>query len=205
VLRIAVFVSGRGSNFQAVHKAVLEGRLDAEIRLLVSSRPDAGALDYATRHAIPVFIEDGRERAMPRYGDRLLSVLLSYGVDFIALCGYLKLVPGEVVGAFRARIVNIHPALLPAFGGRGMYGMRVHEAAIRRGVKYTGVTVHFVTEAYDEGQIVAQRVVEVADDDTPESLAAKVLTVEHSIYPETLQLFAEDSIAEDGKRKRIIN
>jgi len=128
------------------------------------------------------------------------QVLYRHQIDFIALAGYLKKLPAAIVREFRNRIVNIHPALLPSFGGKGMYGIHVHEAVLKAGVKVTGVTVHLVDEEYDHGPIVLQRAVEVHDDDTPETLAQRVLQVEHELYPEALQLFAEGRIRVDHGR-----
>ena len=200
MLHLAIFVSGKGSNFRAIHRAILNSRLDASIQLLVSSRHDAQALDYAREQEIPTFIEDALSRKSPDYPRLLLDKLARHNVDFIALCGYLKLVPAPVVTAFAGRIVNIHPALLPSFGGKGMYGHHVHEAVIRSGAKLSGATVHLVDEEYDTGPIVYQDIVRIDDADTPETLAAKVLQIEHEIYPKALQLFARHRIQINGLR-----
>lgn len=196
MLTLAIFVSGRGSNFRAVQSAIDEGRLDARIALLVSSRDDAAALEYAQSRGIPVHVARGEAGT----GVVLVEVLSSHGVDFIALCGYLKLVPAEVVRAWRDRMLNIHPALLPAFGGHGMYGHHVHEAVIASGARLSGATVHLVSEEYDRGPIVLQRAVEVRDDDTPDTLAARVLSIEHTLLPEALQLFARNRVLVSGLR-----
>ncbi len=189
MLKLAVFVSGRGSNLRSIHKAVKERRLTAQIVAVVSNLDDAPALAFASNEGIAVLsLEQTPKSEQPRL---LLDFLGANGADFIALAGYMKLVPAEVVAAFPHRIVNIHPALLPAFGGKGMYGRRVHEAVIASGAKISGATVHLVDEEYDRGPIVMQRTVIVHDDDTPETLAARVLEVEHVIYPEALQLFAD--------------
>jgi formyltetrahydrofolate-dependent phosphoribosylglycinamide formyltransferase len=200
VLNLAVFVSGNGSNFRAIDASIREGRLGASIRLVVSSSDKAGALCYAAEAGYPVLVESRDDRARDGYGARLLASLSEHGVDFVALCGYLLLVPAEVVRAFPNRMVNIHPALLPAFGGKGMYGHYVHEAVLASGARYSGATVHIVTEEYDRGPIVAQRAVPVEDADTPASLAARVLAAEHEIYTEALQLFAAGRVAVRGLR-----
>lgn len=196
MLTLAIFVSGRGSNFKAVLSAIEEGSLDARVALLVSSREDAAAVDVARALGIPVHI--ARDEAAT--GSALISALGAQGVDFIALCGYLKLVPPEVVRAYRDRMLNIHPALLPAFGGKGMYGHHVHEAVLASGARLSGATVHLVSEEYDRGPIVLQHSVEVHDDDTPGALAARVLTIEHALLPIALQLFAENRIRVSGLR-----
>jgi len=135
----------------------------------------------------------------------LINILERNRIDFIALAGYLRKVPPEIVGKFKNRIVNIHPALLPSFCGKNMYGMRVHREVIEYGCKVTGITIHLVDNDYDRGPIVAQRCVPVLDDDTPETLAERVLTVEHKLYPEVLQWFADDRIFIDDKKVKIIS
>jgi phosphoribosylglycinamide formyltransferase 1 len=200
MLNLAVFVSGNGSNFRSIHAAILDGRLQASVELVVSSRSDAPALDYARENEIPTFVETPDLRRTEDYPRILTELLLAHGVDFIALCGYLKLIPSQVVKAFPHRILNIHPALLPSFGGKGMYGHHVHEAVVLSGAKFSGATVHLVDEEYDRGPIVLQDVVSVDDTDTPVSLAAKVLKVEHAIYPKALQLFAGNQIRIHGLR-----
>ncbi len=196
MLTLAIFVSGRGSNFRAVQSAIDEGRLDARTALVVTSREDAGAVEFAHSRGIPVHVARGDGAS----GDVLVEVLTAHGVDFIVLCGYLKLVPADVVRAWRDRMLNIHPALLPAFGGHGMYGHHVHEAVLASGARVSGATVHLVSEEYDRGPIVLQRTVEVRDDDTPDTLAARVLTIEHALLPEAVQLFARNRIRVSGLR-----
>ena len=137
------------------------------------------------------------------FGGALLEALDRHGVTFVALAGYLKHVPVAVVRAFRHRMLNVHPSLLPAFGGPGFYGRRVHEAALDYGVRWSGATVHLVDEAYDTGPIVLQDVVPVRPDDTPDALAARVLAVEHRLYPEALRLFAEGRTRVEGRRVHI--
>ncbi len=193
MLRLAVFASGRGSNLRSIHRAIKEQRLSAEIVGVVSNLNDAPALVFAADEGIPVHsIQDfGPEEK----GASMLGFLRRQGADFIALAGYMKLIPADVVTMFKHRMLNIHPALLPAFGGRGMYGHHVHDAVLAAGVKVSGATVHLVDEAYDRGPIVMQRCVPVLDEDTADSLAARVLEVEHAIYPDALQLFAEQRVS----------
>ena len=194
-LKIGVFASGRGSNFQAILAAIDEGRLNADMRLLLSNNKDAGALTTARERGIPAeVVSKGDFESRQAFVDTLLSLLEDHGAEFIVLAGYMKKIPGEVVAAFRGRIVNIHPALLPSFGGKGLYGSHVHKAVLARGCKVTGVTVHVVDEEYDHGPIVAQRCVAVEEGDTVDSLAARVLKLEHQLYAEALQLFAEGRV-----------
>jgi phosphoribosylglycinamide formyltransferase-1 len=204
-LRLAIFASGRGSNFRAILNAIAAKRLHAQVVLLISNRPDAGALEIARTAGIPIAVIDEKYFVnMLDYERALLEELAKHEVNFIVLAGFLRKIPAGVVRHFRHRIVNIHPALLPSFGGKGLYGHRVHEAVLAYGCKVTGVTVHLVDEEYDTGPPVLQRCVPVLDDDTPETLAARVLEVEHQLYPEALQLFAEDRIRIEGRRVHIL-
>jgi phosphoribosylglycinamide formyltransferase-1 len=204
-MKIAVFASGRGSNFAAILDAIRHGTLPAHVCCLISNRSDAGALERARAEGIPAIHCSRLQYATDdAFAEELLARLRTHSADFIALAGYLKRVPTPVVAAFRERIVNIHPALLPSFGGHGMYGHRVHEAVLAAGAKVSGATVHVVDEEYDRGPIVAQRCVSVLPDDTPDTLAARVLTVEHSLYPETLAAFARGRVRIDGQLAWII-
>ncbi|MBI4551126.1 MAG: phosphoribosylglycinamide formyltransferase [Candidatus Latescibacteria bacterium] len=203
-LNLAVLASGGGTNLQAVLDAIASGRLRARVRVVISNKPDAGALDRARRHDIPALhLARDQFPTADAFADHLLAVLSDYQIDLIILAGYLKKLHPRVVQAYRHRVLNIHPALLPSFGGKGMYGIHVHEAVIAAGVKVSGVTVHLSDEEYDHGPIVAQRPVPVLDDDTPESLAGRVLEVEHQLYPEIIQLFAEGRVRVDGRRAYI--
>jgi formyltetrahydrofolate-dependent phosphoribosylglycinamide formyltransferase len=204
-LKLAIFASGRGSNFQAILEAIAMRRLKAQVVLCVSNRADAGALQIARAAQIPTaVIEEKQFAGVADYANALLAELTKHDANFIALAGFMRKIPVEIVRQFRHRIVNIHPALLPSFGGKGMYGHRVHEAVLAYGCKVTGVTVHFVDEEYDTGPPILQRCVAVLDDDTPETLAARVLEIEHQIYPEALQLFAEDRVRVEGRRVEIL-
>ncbi|SHK06337.1 phosphoribosylglycinamide formyltransferase [Rhodothermus profundi] len=204
-LRLAVFASGSGTNFQAILDATQAGHLPAQVVLCVSDRPTAGALERAQQQGIPTAVLAPRDYPSPEaFGEALLNVLRAHDVGLVALAGYLKKIPDNVVAAYRNRILNIHPSLLPAFGGPGMYGRRVHEAVLNYGVRWTGATVHLVDEEYDHGPIVLQEPVPVLPDDTPETLAARVLAVEHRLYPEALRLFAEGRVRVEGRRVRIL-
>ncbi len=183
-LPVAAFASGSGSNLQAILD--YRTRLDAplwHVELVVSDNKQAKALRRARRTGIESRWIPVSGRPAADVAAETLEVLHSANARFIALAGYLRLMPSAVVGAFRERIVNIHPALLPAFGGKGMYGMRVHEAVLAAGARVTGPTVHVVDEEYDRGPILAQWPVPVLAGDTPHALAARVLRVEHLLYP----------------------
>ena len=176
-MRIAVAASGRGSNLGALLEALGDGR-EAEVVLVLSNRAAAPALDLARERGIAAVV-----LADFRNGAEWLGLLERHGAELLVLAGYLKLVPSEVIARYRGRILNVHPALLPAFGGPGMYGHRVHEAVLASGVAESGCTVHLVDEEYDRGAILGQRRVPVLPGDTPDTLAARVLTEEHRILP----------------------
>ncbi len=186
-VRLAVLASGGGSNLQAIidHLEALGDERAAEVVLVASDRADCGALAKArANHITAAVIEK------PADGPALARLLDMHRVDCVALAGYLKFVPTEVTSQWRGRIVNVHPALLPKFGGAGMYGRRVHEAVIAAGERVSGATVHHVDGEFDSGAIISQQRVPVEPGDTPESLAARVLAAEHHLYPRTLQVLA---------------
>lgn len=179
-MKLAVCGSGRGSNLVALLEALRDSK-EAQIALVLSNRPDAPALDRAREWGVPA--ESLRNY---RDGSEWLERLKRHQVDLVVLAGYLKLVPPEVIRAYQGWILNIHPALLPAFGGPGMYGHHVHQAVLASGAAQSGATVHLVDEEYDRGPILAQGRVPVLPGDTPESLAARVLEVEHRLLPEVV-------------------
>lgn len=183
-MKLAVFVSGRGSNFKAILDKIENGELkNAQIALVVSNNSDAGGLDLARQHRIATLHISARQYpGEEEYQQALLKILKQYEIELILLAGYMKLLPPNVVAAYPDRILNMHPALLPKFGGKGMYGMHVHKAVLAAGEKESGATVHYVNEVYDEGLILAQKKVPVLSDDTPETLAARVLQAEHDLY-----------------------
>lgn len=179
---VAVFASGGGTNFQSLLDRQADGG-PMHIVLLVSDRPDAGALERARKKGVATRVIPVKGRALEEVGVETLGALKELRVRVILLAGYLRLIPPEVVRAFSRRILNIHPALLPSFGGKGMWGHRVHEAVLASGATLSGPTVHFVDEEYDTGAIFAQWPVPVFPGDTPDTLAARVLQVEHILYP----------------------
>jgi phosphoribosylglycinamide formyltransferase 1 len=188
-VRVAVFASGGGSNLQALLDRFASGA-PARIGLVISDRGDAGALQRGRAAGVPVLHIPVAGRPGEEVAGETAAALDAHGIELVALAGYLRLVPAPVIAARPGRIMNIHPALLPAFGGRGMYGRHVHEAVLAAGCRVTGVTVHWVDEHYDEGRIIAQWPVPVLPGDTAASLAARVLRVEHRLYPATVAAVA---------------
>ena len=204
-LRIAYFASGGGSNVQAILDAIAARQLDATSAVLVADRPGCGALDraeragVATRVVAPADFPDA-----DGFGAALLGVLRHHGADTLVLAGYLKKIPASVVRAFAGRILNVHPSLLPSFGGAGFYGRRVHQAVLDAGCRVSGATVHLVDAEYDTGPIVLQACVPVEPDDTADALAARVLAVEHQLLPRALSLLAQGRLQPEGPRIRIL-
>jgi len=192
--RIAAFVSGGGSNFVALHEFQSgRGELAAgEVVLVISNKPHCTALTRAAERGVPsITLGD------PKDGAVLLALLAEHRIDVLVLAGYLALVPAAVTRTYRGRILNVHPSLLPAFGGPGMYGKHVHAAVLAAGARISGATVHFVDEVYDRGAIIAQWPVPVFEEDSPETLAARVLHVEHALLPRGWELLCAESLALD--------
>jgi phosphoribosylglycinamide formyltransferase-1 len=185
--RLAVLASGRGSNLQAIidHFDNLARERIAKVALVASNRADSPALIRAATASIDIASFDATDD-----GSQLLELLRKFRIDVVVLAGYLKRIPPKVIREYSGRIINIHPALLPAFGGEGMYGARVHEAVIESGAKETGVSVHLVDDDYDRGPVIAQWRVPVEESDTADSLAARVLSVEHIVYPRVVEMVA---------------
>ena len=199
VLGLGFLASGGGTNMQAIIDACRQGRLQAEPRVVVSNNSDSGALARARRAKIPAWHLSAATHRDPVGLDRAIcQVLERYTVDLVCLVGYMKRLGQATLRAYRGRVLNIHPALLPKFGGQGFYGRAVHEAVLAAGESESGATVHLVDEEYDQGPVVAQRRVPVLADDTSDTLAARVLEQEHLIYPETLQQIATGEIRLDA-------
>lgn len=193
--KIAVLASGSGSNFQALINH-FEAHPNVEISLLIASKAGIGAIGRATRHGIPVRVLPSSKISPSAYEIGLLNCLEHSKADLVVCAGFLSLIPEVVIQQYRNRIINIHPSLLPKYGGKGFYGLKVHQAVIEAQEKESGCTVHMVDERYDEGSIIAQRVVAVKESDTPESLAARILEEEHILLPsvaEHLLFSPEDS------------
>lgn len=183
--KLVVLASGSGSNFQAIIDAVEKGEINAEIVALITNNPQAGAIERANKADIPTVIIETSDPFL--FSSELLQTLSRYTPDIIVLAGFLKKIPTSVIHAFPDKIINIHPSLLPKFGGAGFYGLRVHQAVIDSDEERTGCTVHYVNENYDEGTIIKQSTVPVSSDDSAESLAKKVLKEEHRLLPEVIK------------------
>jgi len=200
-MNIAVFGSGRGSNFESVLEAIKEDRLSSKINVVISNNSKSGILEIARRQKIPAFhISSKTEKSDQEVSSKILKVLEKYQVDFILLAGYMKKVDLSVITKYKNRIINIHPALIPSFCGEKMYGENVHKAVLDYGCKITGVTVHFVDEEYDQGAIILQKAVEVFDYDDTKTLAARVLESEHKLIVEAVKLFEDNKINLSGRR-----
>jgi phosphoribosylglycinamide formyltransferase-1 len=201
VVRCAVFASGGGSNFQALIDRKSAGDLHVEFALLISNNSKAYACERARQNGIPaVHLSEKQFGSFEAYSTRLMELLDEYKVDLIILAGYMKKLPGEIINKYSMKILNIHPALLPAFGGKGMYGKYVHQAVLDYGAKISGVTVHFVDEEYDQGPVILQKTVPVLDNDDAETLAARVLTLEHDSYWRAVEAVANGNIRIEGRR-----
>jgi phosphoribosylglycinamide formyltransferase-1 len=212
-LKVGVLVSGGGTNLQAIIDRAADGRIDAEVAIVISDVQDAYALERARIAGIHYAFIDPKAAANPAAPPRekratfnraIIEKLRDHAVELVALAGYLRITTDEFVDAFEGRIMNIHPSLIPSFCGKGMHGLRVHQAVLDYGVKVSGCTVHFVTKEVDAGPIIIQRTAPVLDDDTPETLQARVLEQEHQAYSEAIQLFAEGRLRVEGRRVRIL-
>lgn len=202
--RIAVFASGSGSDFQSVIDAN-EREPFCEISLLVASKAGIGAVDRAEKHGIAHIVCSKKDfSSAEEMGERLIAECRARGIDYIVLAGYLSMVPENLIRAYPDAIINIHPSLIPAFCGKGFYGLNVHRAAVGYGVKISGLTVHFVDEQYDSGAIILQRAVPVADDDTPESLQARILEEEHGALPEAVRLLTTGRLKKEGRKVTVL-
>lgn len=198
MLRIAVLVSGGGSNLQAIIDGVKDGSLDCEIKYVIADSEKAYGLERARSNGIEAISFDRKEYKR-EISNKILE-LIKNKVDLIVLAGYLSILDGEILKEFRNRIINIHPSLIPSFCGGGMYGIKVHEAAIKKGVKYSGCTVHFVNEEVDGGEILLQKVVPVLQEDTPKELQERILIEEHKILPEAIKLISEGKVKIENGR-----
>ncbi|KAA3611140.1 MAG: phosphoribosylglycinamide formyltransferase [Calditrichaeota bacterium] len=192
---VAVFASGRGSNFEQLCIAQNNGKLPAKIGLLIASKNGIGAIETAKKYRIAHAVFDTKEfDDLEKYNHELLARLDNNNINFIALAGWLRLIHSSVIEKFQNRIINIHPALLPFFGGKGMYGAHVHRAVFKSGMLVSGATVHLVDPEFDHGHIILQESVQLSCEDTPESIAEKVLKIEHRIFPKALSLLVEGNV-----------
>jgi formyltetrahydrofolate-dependent phosphoribosylglycinamide formyltransferase len=203
-IKLAVLLSGSGTTLQNLVDEIAAKRLDAEIRVVIGSRPGLKGLDRAAAAKLPNFIVDRREfDNTADFSKQVFSLCDDAGVDLICLAGWLCLL--DVPDRYLGRAMNIHPALLPSFGGRGMYGARVHRAVLDHGCKVSGCTVHFVDNTYDTGPIILQRTCVVEDDDTAETLAHRVFEEEKLAYPEAIRLFQQERLRIEGRRVRVLS
>lgn len=198
--RVAILISGRGSNMAALVKAAREPGFPAEIVLVLSNKPEAAGLEFATSQGIPTTVVPSKSYGKDRAGfdAAMQAELAKTGAEIICLAGFMRLLTPEFCESWAGRMINIHPALLPCFKG-----LDTHARALEEGVKFHGCTTHFVTPGMDEGPIILQAAVPVLDDDSAETLGARVLAEEHRIYPETLRLLASDALRIEGRRVRI--
>lgn len=195
MLNIAVCVSGGGTDLQSIIDACEVGKINGQIRLVISNRKKAYGLERARLHGIQAeWIKDE---------DEILKRFEEEKIDVVVLAGYLAIVGDKLIKQYKNRIINIHPSLIPSFCGPGFYGMHVHEAVFKRGVKVSGATVHFVTGEVDGGPIILQRAVDISDLETPEDIQARVLEIEHEILPEAVALYCEGRVSVENERVKI--
>jgi phosphoribosylglycinamide formyltransferase-1 len=202
-LPIAVLISGGGTTLRNLIERIQNGQLHVDIRIVISSNPEAAGLEFARAADVPTLVvQHGDHDSTKAFSDTVFGPCREAGVELVVMGGFLKhiLIPAD----FSGRVMNIHPALIPAFCGQGFYGQRVHRAVLEYGARLSGCTVHFVDDEYDHGPIILQRPVPVLDDDSPESLAARVFDQECAAYPEAIQLFAEGRIHIEDRRVRIV-
>ena len=200
MFKIAVFASGRGSNFQSIIDHIKSGEIAAEVKLLISDNQDAGALKRAEHENIEhVFIDPAHFETKADYEKEIIGLLENAGVEFVVLAGYMRILSPLFVKHFKNQIINIHPSLLPAFKG-----LNAQKQAVDYGVKYSGCTVHFVDQGVDTGPIIKQAVVEVKENDSADDLAARILKEEHRIYPEAVKLIAEGKVKIEGRKVKIL-
>jgi len=198
-IRLGILISGRGSNMMTIVEAIRRGEIDAEVALVFSNRPKAPGLAWAREQGLPTeSFHHGKFESREAFDEAVVACLRAAEVEWIALAGFMRILSGRFLQAFPGRILNIHPALLPSFPG-----VDTHERALEAGVKLHGCTVHVVSEVLDGGPIVAQAAVPVLDDDTPDTLAARVLVQEHVIYPRALTLAAAGRLEVEGARVRV--
>jgi phosphoribosylglycinamide formyltransferase-1 len=200
-LRVAALASAGGTTFENLVERSRDGRLDADIVLLVVSRPDCGAVEKARRLGVPCVVIQKQKDGQADFDAAITGQIDGSSVDLVCMCGFLKL--WTLPASYAGRVMNIHPSLLPAFGGKGMHGMHVHEAVVKSGAKVSGCTVHFATNAMDEGPIIVQKAVPVSFEDTPDTVAARVFAAEREAYPEAVALFAQGRLSIDGARVRV--
>ncbi len=205
MFRLAVFVSGRGSNLKAILDAISIKYLNVEISTVFADKRECGAVDLAASHNIPVYFVSKFFKENYILLEQASDVLINLKIDLVVLAGFLKKIPDNLVDHFTNKIINIHPALLPSFGGEGMYGMNVHRSVFNASCKVSGASVHFVDKVYDNGKIIAQSCVDITDVQSPEEIAARVLEVEHKLLPFVIKKISENKITIVDNRVFILN
>ncbi len=201
MLKVAVFVSGRGSNLRAILNSSKLRKL-IKVQAVISNKAVCPAFKIAEENSIKIYVV-GKEENSISYNN-LSEFLKSLEIDLVVLAGFLKMIPNDMIVDFRNRIINIHPALLPSFGGKGMYGMNVHKAVYNSSAHVSGVTVHFVDEKYDTGKIIAQRSIDISDVGSPEEISERVLAVEHELLPYVIEKFALNKIVVGNDRVKVL-
>ena len=202
-IRLGVLVSGGGTTLQNFIDRIGAGRLRATVAVVISSKREAGGIERAEAAGLPVeVVERSAFRGVEEFSQRIFECCRRHAVDLVTMAGFLSLV--KIPPDFSGRVMNIHPALIPAFCGKGLYGHRVHEAVLESGVRLSGCTVHFADDQYDHGPIIVQRAVPILDDDTPETLAARVFEQECEAYPQAIELYAAGRLKVEGRRVRIL-
>jgi formyltetrahydrofolate-dependent phosphoribosylglycinamide formyltransferase len=201
-IKLAVLLSGGGTTLENFFTRIEAGKLDARVEVVLASRPDAYGLQRAANHGVEaVVVERRKYKTAAAFSEAVNRTLDGYDIDLVCLAGFM--VQWTMSDKYLGRVMNIHPALIPAFCGKGFYGHFVHEAVLEFGAKISGCTVHFADRKYDHGPVIVQRTVPVLDDDTPETLAARVFEQECEAYPEAIQLFAEGRLRIEGRRVRV--
>lgn len=203
-VKIGVLISGGGTNLQALIDEVEKGNINGEISVVISDKKGAYGLERAEKHGIKTIALNRKDyKNKTEFTKALMDELLKNDIELIVLAGFLTILGSEFIEKYKYRIINIHPSLIPAFCGEGFYGQRVHSAVLEYGAKITGATVHFVDEGADTGPVILQESVPVMEDDTPETLAARVLKVEHKLLPEAVKLYCDGKITIEGRKVRI--
>ncbi len=203
--KIAVFVSGRGSNLKSILDSFSKDEKKVEVVSVVSDKIDCLAFEIAHLNNIKTYSVSNVKKENYLVYSELITILSNLKVDLIVLAGFLKKIPDELIEQYEKRIINIHPALLPSFGGKGMYGSNVHKAVFEKSVQVTGATIHFVDKIYDNGKIIAQESVNIGDINTPEDIAKRVLRIEHKLLPMVITKFSENKVIEKNNRVYLLD
>lgn len=193
--RIAVLASSKGTDLQAIIDEIKAERLDAELACVISNKKECFALERAHAQGFKTYFVDPKEKSRIEYDREVAAILKNENVDLIVLAGYMRILSAYFVGEFKGRIINVHPALLPKYGGKDFFGMAVHAAVIQDGEKESGMTIHFVDEGVDTGKIILQKKLEVRPEDTPKSLRKRVVALEKEWYPKVIQMFVEGKVS----------